>query len=273
MIQSTDSAVCSGPYSDPSAIFASTEQHYLRLRPGYPAVLLDHLAAIATGPILDLGSGPGVVALELAQRGCRVIAADPNLAMLNSGRRAAKHQGLDIEWRHADSGQLHKLRDLVPLGGVVMADAFHWMDRESCLNAVNGLIRPNGWVAVMGSRAAGTSKPWWDVLLDRIRDHHLGARRAAGPGAVYQEQPRDHESVLRDSPFSRIVALRADHRVCYTRDELVALQYTHAFSSPEVLGARQDAFEHDVRRTLAATEPFGGFITLTQAFLLVGHRE
>lgn len=262
-----------GPYESPEVLFASTERYYLRFRPGYPAVLLDYLAACAAGRVLDLGSGPGVVARELARRGCAVLALDPNPRMLKVGRAAAAQERVTgVEWRRGDSGCLADLAAAGQFAAVTIADAFHWMDREHALAALDGLVAPGGFVAVMGSRAAGTPKPWWETILDRVRGRHLGPHRHAGAGVLYQEPGADHEAVLRNSPFPRITAMRADYPLRYTADELVGLQYTYAFSSPAVLGANRDRFERDVRRALAAAEPSGVFTALSQAYLLVGRR-
>jgi 2-polyprenyl-3-methyl-5-hydroxy-6-metoxy-1,4-benzoquinol methylase len=85
----TDTPSAAGPYTTPGEVFASTEEHYLRHRPGYPPVLLDFLARLAAGRVMDLGSGPGLVARELARRGCEVLAVDPNPRMLEIGRSSA----------------------------------------------------------------------------------------------------------------------------------------------------------------------------------------
>lgn len=80
----------------------------------YPAVateviaplgeLLVDAAGVAAGDhVLDVAAGSGNVALPAARRGARVIATDLTPELLESGRRAAEAEGLEITWRTADA--------------------------------------------------------------------------------------------------------------------------------------------------------------------------
>lgn len=52
--------------------------------------------------VLDLGCGPGRVALQFARRGAHVTGVDLNQAYLDKARASAEHSGLDAQWVHAD---------------------------------------------------------------------------------------------------------------------------------------------------------------------------
>ena len=52
--------------------------------------------------VLDLGCGPGRVALQFARRGARVTGVDLNQAYLAKAAKAASHARLDVEWVHSD---------------------------------------------------------------------------------------------------------------------------------------------------------------------------
>jgi SAM-dependent methyltransferase len=274
---SADTATQFVPYPDSAAIFAGTADYYLRYRPGHPTPVLDYLAGLARARgarVLDLGCGPGTVALALAERGIGVVAVDPNADMLAAGRRAAAERRIGgVEWRRGDAHRLDELADLGEVAGATIGDAFHWLDRERTLAGLDDLVTPAGFVAVVCSRAPGTPKPWWEPVLDRIRDRHLGPVRHAGPDAYWQELTVDHETVLRRSAFPRVTALRVDYDLDYGLDELLGLQLSQAYSSPAVLGDRQEAFQREVRAALAATEPSGRFRASMQAHLIIGRRH
>lgn len=262
-------------YPDPGAIFASTANAYVRYRPEHPPVLLDYVVDLAESrrsglPVLDLGCGPGVIALHLAWRGIQVIAVDPSEEMLTAARQAAAERDVDgIEWRIGDST---RLMELPAVGGVAIGDAFHYMDRDQTLRDLDGIVEPGGFVALVVSHAIGTPKPWWETLLDHIRDRYFGPHRLAGPGVLFRYLIEDHETVLRRSAFSRVRVLRADHPVRLTLDELVGLQYTYAFSSPAVLGDRREEYERELRAALGAAEPAELFTATVQAQLIIGER-
>lgn len=69
-----------------------------------------HLGALGlAGPgvrVLDLGCGPGLVAVRLARLGCRVTGVDLSVGSLDHARRAARAEGLEVEYRRADFREL-----------------------------------------------------------------------------------------------------------------------------------------------------------------------
>ncbi|MEV6983088.1 methyltransferase domain-containing protein [Sphaerisporangium sp. NPDC051017] len=264
-------------YPDPGAIFATTADDYTRYRPDFPAALVEYVTGLAqpgahpTGaPVLDLGCGTGRVALQLAQRGLPVLAADPSTEMLKAGRMHAADLGVDgITWQVGDSTNVD---ELPAARGATIGDAFHYMDRDQVLADLDKVVVPGGFVAVLVSHAIGTARAWWEPVLDHLRDHYLGTHRAAGAGVPYQYLAEDHETVLRRSPWSQVRVLRADQRLSLSLDELIGMQFTYAFSSRAVLGDQADTYEQALRRTLTDMQPDGRFTATVQAAVIVGQR-
>src|SRR5687767_11058196 len=50
------------------------------------------------GPVMDLGTGPGTAAIELARRGFQVTALDVSASAIDMARRRAGDIGAKIEW-------------------------------------------------------------------------------------------------------------------------------------------------------------------------------
>jgi len=93
-------------YPNPAVLFAGTERQYLRYRPSHPCAFLDQIAALRpAGTVLDLGCGPGSVALALAERGRDVIGVDANPAMVDAAREAAAQHMMrgKVQWRPGDA--------------------------------------------------------------------------------------------------------------------------------------------------------------------------
>ncbi len=262
-------------YPNPETIFTTTADAYVRYRPEHPGVLIDYIAETARAaaddvPVLDLGSGPGVIAVRLAELGLPVIAVEPSGEMLTVGRQRAIERGIEnIDWRQGDSSTVSALP---PVRGTVIGDAFHYMHRDQVLADLHGITTSGGFVAIVVSHALGTPKAWWEPILDRIRDRFLGTHRAAGPDAPFQYLTEDHETVLRRSDFPRIRVLRTDYRLDLTTDKLIGLQYTYAFSSRAVLGGLREEYEQALRDALTAVEPSGGFTATLQTAVIIGER-
>jgi 2-polyprenyl-3-methyl-5-hydroxy-6-metoxy-1,4-benzoquinol methylase len=77
--------------------------YYARYRPPYPpalvTVLRDAFRLDGKGQLLDLGCGPGSVAIRVAHLFERVVAMDPEPDMLSEGAAIARRSGIrGIEW-------------------------------------------------------------------------------------------------------------------------------------------------------------------------------
>ncbi|MFI0742335.1 class I SAM-dependent methyltransferase [Streptomyces sp. NPDC021100] len=265
------------PIEEPRRLFAGAAQEYRRYRWGYPPALVDRVVELlqdvegGSGPVMDLGTGPGTVAVELARRGLEVVAVDPSPEMLVAAKRAAAEAGVGerITWH---TGAAERLPDVPPLRAVVIADAFHWMQRERVCGVLGDLVLPGGFMAVLSRRAPGCERPHWHAAVEAVRRKYLvGNPRAAGRG-YGARLAEDHASVLRCSAFCMLTSTDVPHTVTLTLDEVVGRQFTKAFSSPDVLGEDREAFEAELRRQLSALEPSGRFIDETVAQLLVARR-
>ena len=132
--------------------FHTAAQHYLQGRPPYAPALIRRVAQLcglgATHRVLDLGCGPGQLALAFAPLAGQVVAVDPEPEMLRIAREEAAQAGLPIEVREGSS------RNLGPGLGTfrlaVIGRAFHWMDREETLRRLDEIIEPDGSVVLFG---------------------------------------------------------------------------------------------------------------------------
>ena len=75
--------------------FATTAALYEELRPPYPPAFFREVAQrLAFGKqhaLIDLGTGPGLLALGFAPYVGRIVGVDPEPAMLAAADKAAKH--------------------------------------------------------------------------------------------------------------------------------------------------------------------------------------
>src|ERR1700731_1591226 len=96
------------PYTD---LYHGPAWYYSRFRPPYPdalvRVLRDTFGLNGSGRLLDLGCGPGPVAIRLAHLFEHGVAMDPEPEMLAEGRAAAERARVsNIEWLPGGSEDL-----------------------------------------------------------------------------------------------------------------------------------------------------------------------
>lgn len=253
--------------------FRSTADFYDRYRTPYPPELIGAVASrVGLEPgdrLLDLGSGPGPLAIGFAGLGLEVTAMDPEPSMLEAARLGAEAAGVRLTLIEGSS------YDLSPALGryraVVMGRAFHWMDRIATLAALDGLIEPGGAVVLMGDRRVHSS-PDYHPLLDELAGRHAPQRQA---DRTLRQSPdwMPHEAVLLASPFhwlERIARILARER---TIDDVVGLALSKSVTSPAALGAAQDTFETELRAGLARLAPDGRFSDVVEVGAVIAFRE
>ena len=121
---------------------------YLRGRPGYSAdlarVLAEELGLDGTGHVVDVGSGPGTVGVQLTRLFDDVTLLEPDPDMLAEARSHARAAGLaSVDFVRATAEQLPTL-GLSPVRMVTFGQSFHRTDRLVVAETVYRLSSPAG---------------------------------------------------------------------------------------------------------------------------------
>ena len=98
------------------------------------------------GPILELATGTGRIAIPLAKEGFQVTGIDNSAAMLEEARRKAANEGVQAEWVQADMRdfELDKSFSLVILPANALCHLLDLKDFEQCLAKVRSHLGDNG---------------------------------------------------------------------------------------------------------------------------------
>lgn len=148
--------------------FGRTADDYATYRAGFPPKLLDRLAGFGLGlpgqEVLDLGTGTGTLARQLAARGARVSALDPSPKLLAEATRLSEAAGLKIAFREgrAEAPPF----DDAAFDLVIAGQCWHWFDRAAAAAASRRVLRPGGrlviahfdWLPLPGNVVAATER-------------------------------------------------------------------------------------------------------------------
>jgi SAM-dependent methyltransferase len=232
--------------------FESAAPYYLEGRPRYADRLIrqvaDLLGLCGTQRLLDLGTGPGQLAIAFAPYAGDVTAIDPEPEMLRIAAEQAAQVGVRLNLLEGNSYTLDG--SLGPFELVTIGRAFHWMDRPRTLEVLDKLIQPAGAVALFSTRHPSVPENEWlkdyDALVDSYGEanSHRRIRRSAGWVP--------HEAVLLDSPFSELQRIGVIERRLTPLEQLVTRALSFSITSPGRIGARADQLAEAIRATLSA---------------------
>ncbi|MEU4574706.1 class I SAM-dependent methyltransferase [Nonomuraea sp. NPDC023979] len=250
-----------------SDLFGGAASYYARYRAPHGDEAIAYLARVAGSGacVLDLGCGPGTVAIPLAARVREVIAVDPDPAMLAAGEQLAEGAG-NVRWLRGDSTTLAALPSF---DHVVMGRSFHWMDRRAVLAELDVLLPPGGTVMLVGPSRDHPDEPWEPVVRAVRERFGLGEMTARDS---FQATGEHHDDVLKRSPFCRLEEAQFAWTLPRDVDAVVGLQLSYSYSSPARLGDRVTRFAAAVREALLEARPSGVWEQRVVTSVLVARR-
>ena len=241
--------------------FRTAAAHYAIGRPPYPAPFITELARACrltrTDRLLDLGTGPGLLALAFAPHVGSVLAVDPEPEMLRVATEAVRAAGAAVEVRPGSSETVAS--DWGRFRAVTMGRSFHWMDRAATLRRLEAVVEPDGAILLFNDEVSdlpenAAIKAWKAVVERYSADDRVRMERRS-------PEWQDHEGVLRTSAFRDVESVSYLDRGTTTVELLVHRALSMSATSESRLGPRADAMVADIR---AAVAPFAAMGPLAQ---------
>lgn len=247
------------PGSLDASPFAGTAAYYDRFRAPYAPAAFDFIAAAydlsPAARALDLGCGPGTIAIPLSHRVAQVLAVDADADMIAEGRRlAAVRGGRNIDWLHSRAEDISL--EAGPFRLVTLGQSFHWMDRDRVLQKLALLLSDGGGLALVNG---GRRRPQesWEPLAEKIVEKFLGPR-IRHPKANPQE-PRHEPALLRSHHFSEFTCHEFPGTITRDIGSIIGYIYSISSSSRPLFGSDAQAFETALSQALLSVNPTGIF--------------
>ncbi|GAA1883544.1 MAG: class I SAM-dependent methyltransferase [Williamsia herbipolensis] len=179
--------------------FGSEAESYEQHRPDFPPAMMDVVARLGHR-VLDVGSGTGKAARALLDRGCSVLAVEPDVHMATIARR--KHvvvePGTFEEWD--PRGRMFDL--------VTFARSWHWVDPESAIEKLTQIVVPGGHVALLTHEASWSlfaHEPVKSVVEKYVRRDDTPRRRPTDDRTVGLFTDAGFEVRVEEFPTTTVV--------------------------------------------------------------------
>jgi SAM-dependent methyltransferase len=253
-------------------VFEGTAAYYRQGRKPYAPALADalaeHLHLDGRGRLLDVGCGPGTVALYFARLFEGVIGLDPDSGMLAEAQRAASEQQITpASWVQMRAEDLPG-----PLGTfrvISFGQSFHWMDRPRVASAVREMLDADGAVVQVDLwhtnppdqvPPSGPNPPIPEAAIDELRRRWLGPDRRAGQG-FRNTSPDGEDAVFQAAGFApeELVVVPDDRVLERSVEDVVAWVLSTSSTAPHLFGDGLDDFIFDLRCLLLDESPEGRF--------------
>jgi SAM-dependent methyltransferase len=268
------------------SLFAGSSAFYDRGRLPYPPGLREAFADRAdlhgSPRLIDVGCGPGTVALRLAGLFAEVIGVDADRGMIEEAARLAAVRNL------ANARWLRLRAEDLPAGlgtfrYATFAQSFHWMERELVAARIFAMLEPGGAFVHVGGEEIETPAPDEPLPhppppaaeIGRLTQSYLGPERRAGQGVLRHGTPGNEWEVLRAAGFEAPASIRVPGRQVLERtaEDVAACVFSASGSAPHLFGERLGDFEHDLRALLSDASDAGLFAERVPDLALVFYRR
>lgn len=204
------------------ALFDSVAGLYEASRPGYPVDLVEFVvttAGLAAGSaVLEVGCGTGQLTGALAGYGFALTAIDLGPSMIAAARDRVA--GSDVSFRVSSFEDLAAADASFDL--IISAAAFHWIDPEVRFVKSARLLRPGGWLALLGN-----SERYDDPLGTALTGMWVAR---SDTGGAWVTQAADAEVIAGTGLFGAAVCRTGTERVTRPADVVIGVENTRATS-------------------------------------------
>ena len=221
--------------------FASTVAYYENARPPYGgaffAAVARELGLDGGQRLLDVGAGPGLLAIGFAPYCKEVVGLDPEPAMIEAARMAAARAGVAgafIEGRFEDKAASLAAFDVVTIGR-----AIHWLDPDPARMALDRVVKPRGRIVVCHASSVDDGRNPWLQAFMQVRNRWRTERPAF-----------DRDRFFAGGPFIPRRTIRVETAATISVERLADRILSMSTSSPERLGDDAPAMRSAMREAL-----------------------
>ena len=226
--------------------FASTVEFYARYREPYPSKFFQKVAEQiglhGDESLLDVGCGPGMLAIGFAPFVGSCTGLDPEPLMIAAAKDAAAEAEVALSLIH---GRIEEFPMTQTYDVITIGRAHHWLGRAPTLAVLERILAPeSGRILICRASSTETPETPWVKPYRKVR-----SAWASGPKEEHYRV--DPSEWFRDSCFSAVGETSVTERRQVTIADLIGRALSRSNTSPEVVAGGQEKFEAQIAAALA----------------------
>jgi len=228
--------------------FASTVEFYARYREPYPPAFFknvaEQIALRGDESLLDIGCGPGLLAIGFVPFVGRCTGLDPEPGMIAAAKAAAAEAGVALSLIH---GRIEEFAATQTYDVITIGRALHCLKRSPTLMVLERILAPDsGRILICRASSIETPETAWVKTYQKVR-------RGWGSESDEKHCGIDGKEWFAESCFRALGETSVTERRQVTVTDLIGRALSRSNTSPEVLGQAQTRFKAEIA---AALEPF-----------------
>jgi len=238
--------------------FGKTSTDYLRFRPGWPDSFYDRISQLLPSKtfrglsVLDIGTGPGVVAFPLAERGAEVVGVDVSENQVLAARRGAAERGLVDKLRFEIATAENTNQKTASFDVVTAGQCWHWFHQTLAMKEIKRVLKPEGILVVCHydylpkrSRVAAET--------EKLILKYNSTWKFAGGDGLY---PREVDQLVVEGGFDLVEQFCYDHKREFSHEAWVGRMRTcNGVGSGTLTDEQISTWEHDLKHLLVEQFP------------------
>lgn len=216
--------------------FNNLAENYEKYRPFYPEKYIEEIITKcclnSDSLVADIGAGTGILSRQFLEKNLKVIGVEPNVDMRNILKKLEKNKKFKAingtaEYTNLEDNSI----DLI-----VVAQAFHWFDKEAFKKECQRILKPNGRVWILWNQLDYTK----DIAKEQKEIDDIYTKRFQEVNEIIDNKEKNIKEFFGEDKYEKDVV---DNPLENDKEKFIGVNLTKSYS----LKKEDDNYENYVK--------------------------
>lgn len=203
--------------------FNNLAENYEKYRPFYPEKYIEEIITKcclnSDSLVADIGAGTGILSRQFLEKNLKVIGVEPNIDMRKILKKLEKNKNFKAI---NGTAEYTKLEDnSVDL--IVVAQAFHWFDKEAFKKECQRILKPNGRVWILWNQLDYTK----DIAKEQKEIDDIYTKRFQEVNEIIDNKEKNIKEFFGEDKYEKDVV---DNPLENDKEKFIGVNLTKSYS-------------------------------------------